>query len=146
MRINSLYPVIMTEDLAKSKAFWTAHFPFSVAFDSEWYVSLKTDQQPTFELALLDPDHPTVPEAFRGTFKGGIIINIEVDDVDTAYERLCKIGLPMHLPLRSEDFGQRHFITADPNGVLIDVIEIIPPTAEYASLYYEETLKTIGNT
>lgn len=144
MKINSLYPVIMTEAVALSKAFWTDHFPFEVAFDSEWYVSLKANQQPAFELALLDPDHPTVPKAFRGRFNGGLIINIEVDDVDAEYERLCKIGLPMHLPLRSEDFGQRHFITSDPNGVLIDVIKVIAPSAEYASQYDEQTLKTTG--
>lgn len=144
MRINSLYPVIMTEDVSKSKAFWTGHFPFEVAFDSEWYVSLIADQQPAFELALLDSNHPTVPEAFRGKFSGGLILNFEVDDVDAEYERLLKIGLPMHLPLRSEDFGQRHFITSDPNGVLIDVIKVIPPSAEYVSQYDEETLKSMG--
>ena len=143
MKINSLYPVIMTADVAISKAFWTDHFPFEITFDSEWYVSLKTDQQPAFEIALLNPDHPTIPAAFRGIFNGGLIINIEVDDVDGEYERLQKIGLPMHLPLRSEDFGQRHFITSDPNGVLIDVIKVIPPSAEYASQYEEGTLKAI---
>lgn len=144
MRIHSLYPVIMTENVSSSKAFWTTHFPFAVAFDAEWYVSLKADQQPAFELALLDPDHPTVPEAFRGRFTGGMIINLEVEDVDAEYERLRKRGLPMHLSLRSEDFGQRHFITSDPNGVLIDVIKIIPPSAEYASQYDVETLKSLG--
>lgn len=144
MKVNSLYPVIMTDDVAKSKAFWTENFFFKVAFDSEWYVSLKTDQQPAFELALLDPDHPTVPEAFRGKFKGGLIVNLEVDDVDAEYERLRKIGLPMHLPLRSEDFGQRHFITSDPNGVLVDVIKVIPPSMEYESQYDKETLLTMG--
>ncbi len=36
-------------------------------------------------------------------------------------------GLPILLDIRDEDFGQRHFITADPNGMLIDVIKPIPP-------------------
>jgi len=35
MKIDSLYPVIMTREVAISKAFWTAHFPFKVAFDSQ---------------------------------------------------------------------------------------------------------------
>ena len=39
------------------------------------------------------------------------------------------------MPLRDEAFGQRHFITADPNGVLIDVIKPIPPTAEYEAMF-----------
>jgi ribonucleotide monophosphatase NagD (HAD superfamily) len=33
--------------------------------------------------------------------------------------------------LRDEAFGQRHFITCDPNGVLIDVIKPIPPSEEF---------------
>ena len=40
-------------------------------------------------------------------------------------------------PLTDEDFGQRHFITRDPNGVLIDVITPIPPSPEYAALFVE---------
>jgi catechol 2,3-dioxygenase-like lactoylglutathione lyase family enzyme len=143
MMINSLYPVIMTDDVATSKAFWTTHFPFEVVFDAGWYVSLRSDQQPAFELALLDADHPTVPETFRSRFNGGLIINFEVDDVDAEYARLRQCGLPMHLALRSEDFGQRHFITSDPNGVLIDVIKMIPPTAEFAAQYDPETLATM---
>lgn len=35
MKMNSLYPVIMTKDVAISKAFWTDNFPFEIAFDSE---------------------------------------------------------------------------------------------------------------
>ncbi|MFQ6226525.1 hypothetical protein [Nocardia sp. NPDC002869] len=41
-------------------------------------------------------------------------------------------GLRAELDIRSADFGQRHFLLADPSGVLIDVITEIPPTAEYA--------------
>lgn len=64
--------------------------------------------------------------------------------MDAEYERMRKIGLPMHLSLRSEDFGQRHFITSAPNGVLIDVIKVISPSAAYADQYNEEMLKAIG--
>jgi hypothetical protein len=44
-------------------------------------------------------------------------------------------GLPEELSLRTEDFGQRHFIVAAPGGVLIDVITPTPPTAAYAEQY-----------
>ena len=50
-------------------------------------------------------------------------------------EAVRAAGLPILLAIRDEDFGQRHFITADPNGVLIDVIKPIPPSADYAALY-----------
>ena len=44
--------------------------------------------------------------------------------------------------LRDEAFGQRHFIAADPNSVMIDVIKPIPPSAEHAAQYAPEALPT----
>ena len=51
-------------------------------------------------------------------------------------------GLPILLPLRDEAFGQRHFITRDPNGVLIDIIKPIPPSGEFAAQYEAGALPT----
>ena len=58
----------------------------------------------------------------------------------SVYERVRAAGLPILLTLRDEEFGQRHFITADPNGVLIDVIKPIPPSAEFLAHYAPEAL------
>jgi catechol 2,3-dioxygenase-like lactoylglutathione lyase family enzyme len=135
MKINSFYPVILTNDVAGSKDFYTKHFPFEVIFDAGWYVSLKAKQDFPFELALLEPNHTTIPEKFRINLNGGLILNFEVDNADEEYARLKKAGLPIHLEIRSEDFGQRHFITSDPNGILIDVIQNIPPSEEYMKNY-----------
>lgn len=137
MKINSFYPVILTKDAPGSKEFYIKHFPFDVTFDAGWYVSLKTKQDFPFELALLEPDHDTIPAGFRTALNGGLILNFEVDNADAEYARLKAAGLPVHLEIRSEDFGQRHFITSDPNGVLIDIIQAIPPSEEYARQYAE---------
>ncbi|WP_454196012.1 hypothetical protein [Nocardia sp. Marseille-Q1738] len=37
--------------------------------------------------------------------------------------------------IRTEEFGRRHFIVADPGGVLIDVITEVPPSREYAEQF-----------
>jgi len=63
-------------------------------------------------------------------------VNVEVGDVDAEYARLVTSGgLAAVLPLRSEAFGQRHFIVAAPDSVLVDVITPIEPdetlTAQY---------------
>lgn len=56
--------------------------------------------------------------------------------MDAEYARLVTgAGLKLELPLRNEAFGQRHFIVAAPDGVLIDVITPIAPTASYAACY-----------
>lgn len=135
MKINSFYPVILTNNVAASRDFYTGHFPFDVTFDAGWYVSLKARQEFPFELALLEPDHATIPANFRVHLRGGLILNFEVDDADAEYGRLKAAGLPIHLEIRSEEFGQRHFITSDPNGILIDIIQVIPPSEEYAKPY-----------
>lgn len=132
MQLSSFYPVIGTKQVSESKDFYTQHFGFSVTFEADWYVSLKKD---SYELAILDYSHPTVPENYQKSIQG-LILNFEVADVDAEYQRLIKQShLPVHLDIRSEDFGQRHFITSDPNGVLIDVITVIPATGEFAEQY-----------
>ncbi|TIQ01671.1 MAG: glyoxalase, partial [Mesorhizobium sp.] len=77
-----------------------------------------------------------IPEEGRGR-TSGLLINFEVKDPDAVYERILAAGLPILRSLRNESFGQRHFITKDPNGVLIDVIKPIPPSAEFLAQFVE---------
>ncbi|WP_345613550.1 MULTISPECIES: VOC family protein [Streptomyces] len=139
-RLDSFYPVICTQDVAAAREFYTRHFGFAVTFEADWYVSLRRPDAPHYELALLDHSHPTLPEGHRTPTRGGLLLNFEVADVDAEHRRLVHTaGLPELLPLRTEDFGQRHFIVGAPDGVLVDVITNIPPGAEYADLYREES-------
>lgn len=135
MKITSHYTVVMTHDVAATAAFYRLHFGFEPAFDSDWYVHLRHASDDGLNLAVVDATHETIPAAGRGRTATGLLLNFEVADVDAAHERLAAAGLPMLLPLRDEAFGQRHFITQDPNGVLIDVITPIPPSGEFAAQY-----------
>ncbi len=132
MKINSLYSVICTSNIKESKDFYLKYFPFETTFEADWYISLKTSTNPTFELALLDATHETLPQAYRKSTARGLLLNFEVEDVDLAYQTFTTAGLPIHLELRSENFGQRHFITSDPNNILIDIIQVIPFSEEFA--------------
>jgi catechol 2,3-dioxygenase-like lactoylglutathione lyase family enzyme len=142
VKVSSFYPVILTGQVAATSAFYIEHFGFEQVFEADWYVSLrKSGGSAPFELAVLDAAHPTIPERFRTEAKG-LILNFEVEDVDAEYERLIrKAKLPLESDIRSEDFGQRHFITSDPNGILIDVITVIPPSGEFSGQYVEEVWK-----
>jgi catechol 2,3-dioxygenase-like lactoylglutathione lyase family enzyme len=141
MQLSSHYAVICTDKLAETRDFYTQNFGFVVTFDSDWYVSLKLPDYPQYELALLDYTHQTLPAPYRKPVQG-LLLNFEVEDVDAEYERLQTAELPIVLALRDEAFGQRHFITVDPSGVLIDVIKIIPPSAEFSSQYTSEVWKS----
>ncbi|MCR9142286.1 MAG: VOC family protein [bacterium] len=150
MKLKSFYPVIGTTDVAQTTEFYTTHFPFEKTFEADWYVSLiwkdgqRNEADPANQLAILDSSHPTVPEGFRKPMQGGLILNFEVADVDAEYNRLKAAGLQLHLDIRSEDWGQRHFITSDPNGVLIDLIQLIPPSEEFAQMYEAQALAKVS--
>ncbi|WP_228973267.1 VOC family protein [Streptomyces sp. DH12] len=135
-KLGGFYPVLATRDVVASRDFYTRHFGFEVTFEADWYVSLRRPDAPQYELAILDHAHPTIPEGRRVALSGGLLLNFEVDDVDREHRRLvAEAGLPEVLPLRTEEFGQRHFIVAAPEGVLIDVITVVPPSEEYAAQY-----------
>jgi uncharacterized glyoxalase superfamily protein PhnB len=124
----------MTSEVAETAAFYVRHFDFQPLFEADWYVHLQSRVDQGINIAILHGGHETIPEAGRG-HASGLLLNFEVEDVDAEYDRLTKAGLPVLLPLRDEDFGQRHFITADPNGILIDVITPIAPSNQFTANY-----------
>ncbi|SDK88555.1 Uncharacterized conserved protein PhnB, glyoxalase superfamily [Glycomyces sambucus] len=136
VKLTGFYPVLATGDVAATSDFYIRHFGFEAVFTADWYVSLRRPDAPHYELAVLDASHPTIPAGHRERLRGGLLLNFEVDDVDAEHARLVgAAGLPELLALRTEDFGQRHFIVAAPDGVMVDVITVIPPSEEYAEQY-----------
>jgi uncharacterized glyoxalase superfamily protein PhnB len=135
MRLSSFYPVLFTDDIAASSAFYTTHFGFHETFRSDWYMSLIHSERKAYQLAIMQPTHDSIPEGFR-EHRSSLLLNFEVPDATSEYERLQAAGVRIVQPLRDEDWGQRHFIAVDPGGVLIDVIETIPPSPEFAAQYH----------
>ena len=139
MKCTQYYPVIQTDDVMGTTAFYVNNFRFKVVFDSDWYCHLQSIEDDGVNIAVLRGDHETIPSEGRGT-DSGLILNFEVEDVDVEYERAQSANLPILLELRDEPFGQRHYITRDPNGVLIDVIKPIPPSPDFVAQFADEAL------
>lgn len=139
MKCQQYYPVLMTDRVTETADFYVRHFAFRALFASDWYVHLQSAEDERVNLAVLQAGHETIPgpQAERAS---GLLINFEVEDVDAHYARLAAAGVPIVRGLRDEAWGQRHFIAADPNGVLIDVITPIAPSAEFAAAYAPEAL------
>lgn len=140
MKVTQYYPVLMVKDVAATSAFYQAHFSFRPLFEADWYAHLQSTEDENVNLAILDASHETIPESARNRPATGVLLNFEVPDVDAVHEALAAKGLPILLSLRDEAFGQRHFITRDPNGVLIDVITPIEPSAEFMAQYAADAL------
>ena len=136
MKTTSYYPVLMTTDVASTARFYIEHFRFMPLFQSEWYVHLQSSEDEGVNLGIVHNTHETIPAVARGRVSA-LLINFEVEDPDAEYARAVAGGLPILLELRDEPFGQRHFITQDPNGVLIDVIKPIAPSEAFLAQYAE---------
>ena len=134
MSVTALYPVLMTDRPVALARFYAELLDLEVVFEADWFVQL------TGQMGFVARDHDSVPERFRGAAPAGLLVTVEVEDVDAVHARAVALGLPMELDLRSEEWGQRHFITADPNGVLIDVIKPIPPSAEFLAQFAPEAV------
>jgi catechol 2,3-dioxygenase-like lactoylglutathione lyase family enzyme len=132
--VNAIYPVAGSSRLPESRDFYRELLGLAVAFENDWYVGLIHPGNPALQLGFVASDHDSVPAAHRVPARG-VLVTVEVDDVDAVHERARSLGLPMELELRDEDWGQRHFITSDPNGLLVDVVQVIRPSDEFAASY-----------
>jgi catechol 2,3-dioxygenase-like lactoylglutathione lyase family enzyme len=134
MQLNSFYPVLLVDDVERSSRFFLEHLGFRETFRSDWYVSLVHQARPEAEIAFVHRGHESVPAGFRDPATH-VLLNLEVADADGEYARLQAAGLKVLLPLRDEPWGQRHFIGMASEGVLLDVVEVIPAAAEFAEQY-----------
>ncbi len=133
--ITSLYPVLAATDVPAAARFYADLLGMTPTFSSDWYVSLRAG---SWELAVVDARHATIPASHRGPAATGVLVTVEVDDVDAVHARVTAGGAhDVVLPLRDEPFGQRHFIAAGPDGALVDVVTPIAPAAEFAAQYAE---------
>ncbi|MBE2318177.1 VOC family protein [Solirubrobacter sp. CPCC 204708] len=130
MSVTALYPVLMTDRPAVLARFYAQLLDLEPVFEADWFVQL------TGQMGFVARDHDSVPERFRGARTAGLLVTVEVEDVDAVHERAQAMALPMELTLRSENWGQRHFITADPDGTAVDVVQVIPVTSEEIAAQY----------
>jgi uncharacterized glyoxalase superfamily protein PhnB len=138
MRVRDLYPLITTPALFEARDFYRRHFGFTVLFEASWFVYLSGGADGDSRgatIAFMHPDHPTSPpgpDVFDGR---GMIVTIQVADAAAVFEKLSKDGAPILHTLTDEDFGQRRFMTKDPAGVLVDVVEQTTPKSGYWERY-----------
>ena len=111
---------ICSQDLPASKDFYVSLLDLRVKYDSDWYVQLCTADNPEIEYGIIDRDHALVPEAYRHR-PTGMYVTFVVHDVDASYKRALELGAPIVQELRNEFYGQRRFLTQDPNGCLVDI-------------------------
>lgn len=118
-----MYTGIITTKLLESKAFYTQYFGFETIYEAEWFVLLKRGP---YELAFMQPELEGQHSLFRPAFSQGVWLALEVDDVHAEYKRLQAGSAPILTAVKDEEWGDRHFVMQDPNGMGVDIYQRLP--------------------
>jgi catechol 2,3-dioxygenase-like lactoylglutathione lyase family enzyme len=133
--MRNIYAVICSDRLAESRDFYVRLLDLEPVFeDPEFYVLLQSPANADVQLAFVLRTHDSVPAAFQHSPRG-VLVTVEVPAADSVHARARAFGLPIVQELRDEEFGQRHFMTVDPNGLLVDVVQVIPFAPAFAQRY-----------
>ncbi|MEV0647294.1 VOC family protein [Phytomonospora sp. NPDC050363] len=129
MQVTSTAVSLNVEDVTVSAAFARDHLGYAEAMAAEGFVSL-TRQDAAVDLIFLRRGIEVLPEGLRDQHAAGLIVAFVVDDIAAEYERLTAEGVPVTVPLRTEEWGERLFVVADPNGVHYEFVQWVTPGAQ----------------
>jgi uncharacterized glyoxalase superfamily protein PhnB len=88
----------------------------------DWYLQLMPASDARLNIGFLEPGNELFAGRNASSRPSGVVLTIHVDDVDEAYARAQRLGAEIAAEIRDEDYGQRHFLVVDPNGVVLNVM------------------------
>lgn len=111
---------ICSDDLQNSKTFYTSLLDLKIKYDSDWYIQLFVPENSEIEFGIIQKDHALVPKEYQNS-PNGMYVTFVVPDVDETYKKAIAIQAPIIQEPKNEFYGQRRFLTQDPNGCLLDI-------------------------
>ena len=123
MRITASAISLNVADPTASAEFVKDHLGFREEMAADGFVSLAREDA-GFNLIFLRTGLASFkPEEMRGRRADGLLVVFVVDDVDAEYARLQAEGVTITTPIETEPWGERYFQMADPNGVIIQLVQ-----------------------
>lgn len=120
--INRIAANICSADIAASRDFYLALFDFEVAMEhGDWFIQLRSASDPGSQIGILRRDSDWTPERFQAPPRG-VVLSIEVPDPDQVHADAVAGGYTVVQPTRDEDYGVRHVLIEDPDGLLVNVL------------------------
>ncbi|GAA4596239.1 hypothetical protein GCM10023194_67930 [Planotetraspora phitsanulokensis] len=123
MNIVSSAVSLKVTDPATSSRFFTTHLGFREVLIGEEFAALGRDDA-AVDLVLVRHDPETDPPGFGPT---GVIVSFAVTGIAAEYERLQNEGAGISVPLYREPWGELAMRLVDPNGVVVQLTEWVPP-------------------
>jgi uncharacterized glyoxalase superfamily protein PhnB len=112
-------PQLFVTDLQAALDHYTDRLGFRIAFihgAPAFYAQVVRDGA---RLNLRHVDGPVFASGFREAEKNPLLATIAVDDAEALFEEFERAGVVFHQPLKTESWGARTFMVADPDGNLI---------------------------
>ncbi|MFK8105205.1 MAG: VOC family protein [Saprospiraceae bacterium] len=117
--INRMMTNVCSDQLSKSKHFYTTLFDFEVAYDSDWFIHLVSkDKQ--LELGIIDRSNEIIPKDFQKAPQG-FYITFVVESADEIYNIAKANQFEIVKEPADTFYGQRQLLLKDPDGTLVDV-------------------------
>jgi len=111
------------EDPVESATFAKQHLDFTEDMADDGFVSLSR-RDAGFNLIYLRTGLESFkPDSLRGRHADGLLVVFVVDNIDGEYARLQREGVQITTPVQTEPGGERFFQVADPNGVVIQLVQ-----------------------
>lgn len=119
---------IVTPFLKESKDFYTANFGLTVKFETDWFVLLETQQ--ASEIAFMLPGIESFHPLFRNKYAdAGLWLTFNVSNIENEYRRIKALQtIDIIQDIKTENWGERHFVIKDPNNIAIDIVQFIGTT------------------
>ena len=123
MNPKKLFPLFVTDKLAETKAFYTEKAGFEITFDMDSYLSVRYGDKDGPELAFAASESEELGKmpVFGGE---GVIVSIPTKDADRKAREMESRGVKLMSPPETRPWGWRSFMTADPNGVILDFFHV----------------------
>jgi predicted enzyme related to lactoylglutathione lyase len=126
IKVERIVPNIASDRFEETRKFYSDLFDVVVSVEhDEWYLQLMPPGSPSLNFGFLRPGHEFFGGRPSPSGRYSMVLTIHVDDVDEAYARAQQRAAEIVQKIRDEEYGQRHFLVVDPNGLLLNVMNPI---------------------
>ncbi|EWS79542.1 VOC family protein [Brachybacterium phenoliresistens] len=128
MQITASSISLNVADPAASAAWATRHLGFAEEMSADGFVSL-AHPEAGLHLIYLRTGLETFQPASAAGPADGLLVVFTVTDIDAEHARLQAEGAEIITPLQTEPWGERFFQMADPNGIVVQLVQWVdaPP-------------------
>jgi uncharacterized glyoxalase superfamily protein PhnB len=125
MKISSLSVSLTVNNVRASSDFLINHFGFREKIAADGFASL-IHETSGINVIYMQTGINVLPEHLRKVSVAGTILAFVTTNLEAEEERLKLAGVPITMPLQTEEWGEKLFMVTDPNGVVIELVEWMP--------------------